>query len=74
MVEVQIMTRKQCKINLISQHYRNGLTVMDLVAIFMDEANSICKNKCMAKGIALESLRDYIKNNVGNIKIISRKR
>lgn len=68
------MTISPCKINLISQRYRIGLTVMDLVAIFMDEANVICKNKNLAKEIALETLKDYIKKNVGNIKVIARKR
>jgi len=62
------------KINLVSQHYRIGLTLMDLVTIFMDESNAICKNKSIAKEIALESLRDYIKKNVSNVKIIVRKR
>ncbi len=68
------MIIRPSKINLISQRYRIGLTVMDLVAIFMDEANSICKNKSLAREIALDSVRDYIKKNVGNIKIIARKR
>ncbi|MDR4505530.1 MAG: hypothetical protein MRK01_12190 [Candidatus Scalindua sp.] len=68
------MITRRCKINLISQRCRIGLTVMDLVAIFMDEANAICKNKSMAKEIALESLGEYIKKNVGNIKVIARKR
>ena len=62
------------KINLISQHNRIGLSLMDLVVIFMDESNAICKNKSIAKEVALESLRDYIKKNVSNVKIIVRKR
>jgi len=49
----------------------NGrFTLMDLIAIFTDEANKICKNKDIANLIALESLRDYIKKNVSNIKIV----
>ncbi|KKL99349.1 hypothetical protein LCGC14_1815270 [marine sediment metagenome] len=48
----------------------NGrFTLMDLIAIFTDEAEKICKNKTIANLIALESLRDYIKKNVSNIKI-----
>ena len=62
------------KINPISQHNHIGLTIMDLVAIFMDESNAICKDKSIAKKVALDSLSDYIKKNVSNVKIIVRKR
>jgi hypothetical protein len=49
----------------------NGrFTLMDLIAIFTDEANKICKNKDIANLIALKSLRDYIRKNVSNIKIV----
>ncbi len=49
----------------------NGrFTLMDLIAIFTDEAEKICKNKTIENLIALESLRDYIKKNVSNIKIV----
>jgi thioredoxin-related protein len=68
------MAARRCKINLISQHHRIGLTLMDLVAIFMDEACTVCRNKSIARNVALESLRDYIKKNVSNVKIIVRKR
>ncbi len=45
-------------------------TIMDLVAIFTDEADKICPNKDMANLIALESLNDYVKGNVNNIKFV----
>ncbi len=45
-------------------------TIMDLVAIFTDEADKICPNKDMANLIALESLNDYVKGNVNSIKFI----
>ncbi len=45
-------------------------TIMDLVAIFTDEADKICANKDMANLIALESLNDYVKGNVNNIKFV----
>ncbi len=45
-------------------------TIMDLVAIFTDEADKICANKDMANLIALESLNDYVKGHVNNIKFI----
>ena len=43
---------------------------MDLIAIFTVEAEKICKNKTIANLIALESLRDYVRKNVSNIKIV----
>ena len=45
-------------------------TVIDLVAIFTDEADKVCANKDIASLIALESLNDYIKGRVNDIKFI----
>ncbi|MHC4183035.1 MAG: hypothetical protein ACYSR0_06780 [Planctomycetota bacterium] len=45
-------------------------TIMDLVAIFTDEADKVCMNKDMANLIALESLNDYVKGHVNNVKFI----
>ncbi len=45
-------------------------TIMDLVAAFTDEADKVCTNKDMANLIALESLNDYVKGHVNNIKFI----
>jgi hypothetical protein len=45
-------------------------TIMDLVAIFTDEADKVCTNKDIANLIALESLNDYVKDQVNNIKFI----
>ena len=45
-------------------------TIMDLVAIFTDEADKVCANKDIANLIALESLNDYVKGQVINIKFI----
>ncbi len=45
-------------------------TIMDLVTIFTDEADKVCTNKDMANLIALESLNDYVKGHVNNIKFI----
>ncbi len=45
-------------------------TIMDLVAIFTDEADKVCTNKDIANLIALESLNDYVKGKVGNIKFV----
>jgi hypothetical protein len=54
-----------------ARQYNEGLTLMDLVEIFTDEAGKMCKNKTVANLIALELLKDYIKKHVGNIKIVS---
>ncbi len=53
-----------------SRQNNGRFTLMDLITIFTDEANKICKNKDVANLIALESLRDYIRKNVSNIKIV----
>ncbi len=45
-------------------------TIMDLVAIFTDEADKVCTNKDIANLIALESLNDYVKGQVSNIKFV----
>ncbi len=45
-------------------------TIMDLVAIFTDEADKVCTNKDIANLIALESLNDYVKGQVNNIKFV----
>ena len=45
-------------------------TIMDLIAIFTDEADKVCMNKDIANLIALESLNDYVKYQVNNIKFI----
>jgi hypothetical protein len=45
-------------------------TIMDLVAIFTDEAGMVCTNKDIANLIALESLNDYVKGQVSNIKFV----
>lgn len=45
-------------------------TIMDLVAISTDEADNVCTNKDIANLIALESLNDYVKGQVGNIKFV----
>jgi hypothetical protein len=52
------------------RQYNGRFILMDLIAIFTDEAEKICKNKTIANLIALESLRDYIKKNVSSIKIV----
>jgi len=45
-------------------------TIMDLVAIFTDEADKVCTNKDIANLIAMESLNDYVRSQVNNIEFI----
>ena len=61
--------RKLKKRNTPKQ-YKRIFTLMDLIAIFTDEADKVCKDKVVAHQIALESLRAYVKKNVRNIKIV----
>jgi hypothetical protein len=44
-------------------------TIMNLVSIFTDEADKVCTNKHIANLIALNSLNDYVKENVNNLKV-----
>lgn len=63
------LDRQLKKRNTPKQHKRR-FTLMDLIAIFTDEADKVCKDKVVAHQIALESLRAYVKKNVRNIKIV----
>ncbi len=48
----------------------NNIALADLVTIFTEEAYKICKNKQIARLIALKSLQEYVKRNTDNIKIV----
>jgi hypothetical protein len=61
---------RQLKKRNTPNQYKRRLTLMDLIAIFTDEADKVCKDKVVAHQIALESLRAYVKKNVRNIKIV----
>ena len=50
--------------------HNSQYTIMDLVAIFTAEADKVCMNKDIANLIALESLNDYVKGKVSNIKFV----
>ncbi len=55
--------------NCLENYHNTHFTIMDLVAIFTDEADKVCTNKCIANLIALEALNDYVKGHVDNVKI-----
>jgi hypothetical protein len=48
----------------------NKIALADLVTIFTEEAYKICKNRQIARLIALKSLQEYVKRNTDNIKIV----
>jgi hypothetical protein len=61
---------KECLNRNAALRHNPEFTIMDLVAIFTDEADKVCTNKDIANIIALESLNDYVKGHVNNIKFI----
>ena len=59
--------------NKISTKSKNGkkkIALADLVTIFNEEAYRICRNRQMAKLIALKTLQEYIKRNTNDLTII----
>ncbi len=64
------LNRKECLNRNAALRQNPQYTIMDLVATFTDEAEKVCTNKDMANLIALESLNDYVKGHVNNIKFI----
>jgi hypothetical protein len=58
------------KINTGSECGNRNITLADLITIFNDEAYKICRNRQMAKIIALKTLQEYVKRNTNDIKII----
>ena len=69
MVSLSSKNKESLNINAALLH-NPEYTIMDLVAIFTDEADKVCTNKEIANVIALESLNDYVKGHVNNIKFI----
>ncbi len=47
-----------------------NIVLADLVTIFTEEAYKICKNRQIAKIIDLKSIKEYVKRNTDNIKIV----
>ncbi len=58
------------KISNTAEFNGNKIALADLVAIFTEEAYKICKNRQIARLIALKSLQEYVKRNTDNIKIV----
>ncbi len=49
---------------------KGNIALADLVTIFDNEAYKICKNRQIAKLIALKTLQEYVKRNTDDLKII----
>jgi hypothetical protein len=58
------------KINTTAEFNKINIALVDLVAVFTEEAYKICKNGQIARLIALKSLQEYVKRNTDNIKIV----
>ncbi len=58
------------KISTKSECAKENIALADLVTIFNNEAYKICKNRQIAKLIALKTLQEYVKRNTNDIKII----
>ncbi len=58
------------KISTKSKHGKKKIALADLVTIFNEEAYKICRNRQMAKLIALKTLQEYIKRNTNDLTII----
>jgi len=58
------------KISTKSEHGKEKIALADLVTIFNEEAYKICRNRQMAKLIALKTLQEYVKKNTNDLTII----
>ncbi len=58
------------KISTKLESAKENIALADLVTIFNNEAYKICKNRQIAKLIALKTLQEYVKRNTNDIKII----
>jgi hypothetical protein len=58
------------KVSTKSECGKENIALADLVTIFNEEAYKICRNRQIAKLIALKTLQEYVKNNTKDLKII----
>jgi hypothetical protein len=61
---------KRNRISATAEFNGNNIALADLVAVFTEEAYKICKNRQIARLIALKSLQEYVTRNTDNIKIV----
>ena len=58
------------KLSTKSERCKENIALADLVAIFNEEAYKICRDRQMAKLIALKTLQEYVKRNTNDLSII----
>ncbi len=58
------------KVSTKSECGKENIALADLVTIFNEEAYKICRNRQIAKLIALRTLQEYVKKNTKDLKII----
>ncbi len=58
------------KVGAKSKYDKENITLDDLVIIFNEEAYKMCRNRQIAKLIALKTLQEYVTKNTKNLKII----
>jgi hypothetical protein len=58
------------KISTKSGFGRDNIALADLVTIFNEEAYKVCRNRQIAKLIALKTLQEYVKKNTKDLSII----
>ncbi len=58
------------KKRIIPESGKENITFAELVTIFYEEAYKVCRNKQIAKLIALNTLQEYVLKNTKNLTII----
>jgi len=61
---------EQNKLSTKLKYGKESIALADLITIFNEEAYKMCRNRQMAKLIALKTLQEYVKRNTDDLKII----
>ncbi len=61
---------RHSKKSIVPESGKENITFAELVTIFYEEAYKICRNKQIAKLIALNTLQEYVLKNTKNLTII----
>ncbi len=62
-----VSRNKKC---IISETGKENIALDELVTIFNEEAYKICRNRQIAKLIALNTLQEYVLKNTKNLTIV----
>ncbi|KHE91929.1 MAG: hypothetical protein SCABRO_02303 [Candidatus Scalindua brodae] len=58
------------KLSTKSGRGKENIALADLVTIFNEEAYKICRNRQIARLIALKTLQEYVQRNTNDLSII----